>query len=133
MALTDTMFYKMNEELNKVRKMGLDWAYEQFKKRNIESINVREYVINDCIPNYLFYDCDDDCYGLAMELVEVKVLEGKILLEMYCNEEFYETLNVENLHATEMMYFVDMMESIFDGYDLGTMPLLKVGETFDEE
>lgn len=131
MAMEDTMYFKMNEELKKVRKMGLDWVYEQFKKRNIESINVREYVINDCIGNYLFYDCDDDCYGLAMELTEVKVVDGKILLEMYCNEEFYETLNVENLNATEMMYFVDMMESIFDGVDLETLPLLKVGETFD--
>lgn len=131
--MEDTMYFKMNEELKKVRKMGLNWVYEQFKKRNIESINVREYVINDCIGNYLFYDCDDDCYGLAMELTEVKVVDGKILLEMYCNEEFYETLNVENLNATEMMYFVDMMESIFDGVDYENFKLLKVGETFDEE
>jgi len=131
MAMEDTMYFKMNEELKKVRKMGLDWVYEQFKKRNIESINVREYVINDCIGNYLFYDCDDDCYGVAMELTEVKVVDGKVLLEMYCNEEFYETLNVKNLNATEMSYFVDMMESIFDGVDYENFKLLKVGEVLD--
>ena len=125
---------KFLERLAEIGKEILNTILAHLKERNITSINLYEYWIERDTDRYLFYDTDNDGYGVSLYVDKLYVTEDGIELKMLdTDDNAWCDWDEENLTATERYYLLEMVEQILeeaDEEDNGRV--LKADETFDD-
>ena len=127
------------KKMNELRTEILNDIFALLEERNVESINMYEYWATADLDRCLFFDCDDDGYGVALYIDTLyfdKNAEFKLTLKMNDeNDSYYETWNESNLfEVTQMNYLLSMLENIVENADEYLLKgrILKAYETFDD-
>ena len=127
------------KKMNELRTEILNDIFALLEERNVESINMYEYWATADLDRCLFFDCDDDGYGVALYIDTLyfdKNAEFKLTLKMNDeNDCHYADWNESNLfEVTQMNYLLSMLENIVENADEYLLKgrILKAHETFDD-
>lgn len=122
------------ERLAQIAKEAKESIVEILKKNNITSVNFVPYINENYIDNYVFYDMDK--HGYAAWALGVETLcykKGKVTLDMSENEGgFFESCNLDNLSAQEIIYVLEMLEGVIEHSKEEHIPILEKGQDFDD-
>ena len=102
---------------------------------NIDSIEISTYVKEGYIPNYIFYDMDNNGYGIAYNLEYIKKDNKGVgyVFGLTTNDGDMYTENVlHDFNAVELVYLLTMLEELFKNTDENDVPIKKIGEYFDD-
>lgn len=127
------------KKMNELRTEILNDIFALLEERNVESINMYEYWATADVDRCLFFDCDDDGYGVALYIDTLyfdKNAEFKLTLKMNDeNDCHYADWDESNLfEVTQMNYLLSMLEQIVENADEYLLKgrILKADETFDD-
>lgn len=122
--------YLMGEEIkNEIIKL--------LTEKKVESINLLAYYDNNKrldIPNYLYYNCDDDGYSIGYHIDSIVMMGKKPIFKVSDSDGCYGMIyDITDFTVTELVYVLDTLETLFETIDKFKLPLLKEDEEFCEE
>lgn len=127
---------KFLEKLSEIREQIIEAIRTLIKERNIKSINFYEYWSEKKLGQYLFYDTDDDGYGMALyiESLEYNEKTNDVCLEMKDVDDYNQgSWDFDNLNAMECQYLLTMLEDIIEtADDEDNGHILSKDESFDD-
>lgn len=127
---------KFLEKLSEVREQIIEAIRTLIKERNIKSINFYEYWSEKGLDRYLFYDTDDDGYGMALyiESLEYNEKTNDVCLEMKDVDDYNQgSWDFDNLDAMGCQYLLTMLEDIIEtADDEDNGHILSKDESFDD-
>ena len=112
---------KYEEFTNRLVAIGdemIEWIKTEISKRKIKSINFGEFVANDWILGFLFYDCDKNGDGEGLNIKKMVVDECGISFEMDTTyDSYWGIVNLNSFPTTEVSYILSMVEDALDIID----------------
>ena len=122
-----------NKRLNKIAKEARESIINLLKENNLTSVNFLPYTQESYVDNYLFYDCDKNGYGVALELDNLTFENGKVMLSMSENEAgYYGQRPLNELSANECVYVLEMLSGVIEYSNEEGIPVLANNQDFDD-
>ena len=123
----------LNKRLNKIAKEARESIINLLKENNLTSVNFLPYTQEGYIDNYLFYDCDKNGYGVALELDNLTFENGEVMLSMSENEAgYYGQRSLDELSANECVYVLEMLSGVIEYSNEEGIPVLTNNQNFDD-
>lgn len=128
-SLTESYYDQLNKTAKKVRESIISLLREN----NLTSVNFLPYAQEGYIDNYLFYDCDKNGYGVALELDNLTFKNGEVMLSMSENEAgYYGQRSLNELSANEYVYVLEMLSGVIEYSKEEGIPVLAENQNFDD-
>ncbi len=123
----------LNRRLNEIAKEARESIISLLKENNLTSVNFLPYTGEGYVENYLFYDCDKNGYGIALELDNLTFENEKVMLSMSENEDgYYGQRPLNELSANECVYVLEMLTGVIEYSKEEGIPVLAENQNFDD-
>lgn len=130
---TNSLTESYNDQLNKTAKKVRESIISLLRKNNLTSVNFLPYTQEGYIDNYLFYDCDKNGYGVALELDNLTFENGEVMLSMSENEAgYYGQRSLNELLPNEYVYVLEMLSGVIEYSKEEGIPVLAENQDFDD-
>lgn len=130
---TNSLTESYNDQLNKTTKKVHESIISLLRENNLTSVNFLPYTQEGYIDNYLFYDCDKNGYGVALELDNLTFENGEVMLSMSENEAgYYGQRSLNELSANEYVYVLEMLTGVIEYSKQEGIPVLAENQDFDD-
>ena len=105
---------KYEEFTNRLVAIGdemIGWIKAEISKRKIKSINFGEFVLEDWILDFIFYDRDKNGDGEGLNIKKMVVDEAGISFEMDTTyDSYWGVVSLNSFPTTEVSYILSMVE-----------------------
>lgn len=111
-------------------------ALTDFIKNHIkDSINLMPYIEQGYCTNIDIYGCDNNGYGISYNVDSIDVCDsGTIYINLSDGDgEYAEERKIEDFNCEDLIWILEMLEDLFESIEDYSLPILKVGEEFDED
>ena len=106
-----TKYEEFYGKLNAIGDEMIAWIKAEISKRKIKSINFGEFVCEDWILDFIFYDCDKNGDGEGLNIKKMIVDEAGISFEMDTTyDSYWGVVNLNSFQTTEVSYILSMVE-----------------------
>ena len=113
-----TKYEEFCGKLNAIGDEMIGWIKAEITKRKIKSINLGEFVSEDWILGFIFYDCDKNGDGEGLNIKKMIVDEAGISFEMDTTyDSYWGIVNLNSFPTTEVSYILSMVEDALDIID----------------
>lgn len=130
---TNSLIENYYDQLNQLAKEARESIINLLKKNNLTSVNFLPYTSESYVDNYLFYDCDKNGYGVALELDNLTFKNEKVMLSMSENEAgYYGQRSLSDLSANECVYVLEMLSGVIEYSKEEGIPVLAESQDFDD-
>lgn len=130
---TDSLIENYYKQLNRIKNEVRESIISLLKENNLTSVNFLPYTGESYISNFLFYDCDKNGYGVALELDNLTFENGKVMLSMSENEAgYYGQRSLNELSVNECVYVLDMLSGVIEYSTEEGIPVLAENQEFDD-
>lgn len=130
---TNSLIENYYDQLNQLAKEARESIISLLKENNLTSVNFLPYTGENYVDNYLFYDCDKNGYGVALELDNLTFENGKVMLSMSENEAgYYGQRSLNDLSANECVYVLEMLSGVIEYSKEEGIPVLAENQDFDD-
>lgn len=130
---TDSLIENYYDQLNQLAKKTRESIINLLKENNLTSVNFLPYTGEGYVDNYLFYDCDKNGYGVAMELDNLTFENEKVMLSMSENENgYYGQRSLNELQPNECIYVLEMLTGVIEYSKQEGIPVLAENQDFND-
>lgn len=130
---TDSLIGNYYDQLNQLAKKTRESIISLMKENNLTSVNFLPYTGEGYVDNYLFYDCDKNGYGIALELDNLTFENEKVMLSMSENENgYYGQRSLNELQPNECVYVLEMLTGVIEYSKQEGIPVLAENQDFDD-
>ena len=106
-----TKYEEFCGKLNAIGDEMIAWIKAEISKRKIKTINFGEFVSNNYILGFIFYDCDKNGDGEGLNIKKMVVDEAGISFEMDTTyDDYWGVVNLNSFPTTEVSYILSMVE-----------------------
>ena len=130
---TDSLIGNYYDQLSQVAKEARESIISLLKENDLTSVNFLPYTQESYIANYLFYDCDNNGYGVALEIDNLTFENEKVTLSMSENEDgYYGQRSLNELLPNECVYVLEMLTGVIEYSKQEGIPVLAKDQDFDD-
>ena len=130
---TSSLIENYYDQLNQLANEARESIISLLKENNLTSVNFLPYTSESYVDNYLFYDCDKNGYGVALELDDLTFENGRVMLSMSENEAgYYGQRSLNDLSANECVYVLEMLSGVIEYSKEEDIPVLAKNQDFND-